>query len=382
MVTRSWRIGWGFCRPAAVTLVLCVCVLALSIAGCADGPTAVTVETATDAGAPSATTPVTPAVTSVPLGAGAWTDLAPSGDRPAPRDSHALVYDSSTARMILFGGWGGDITYFSDTWAYDPAVNVWTELDPAGAVPAARAFHQMVSDSNTGRVILFGGARGDEDVLADTWTYDPVADVWTELTPVGAAPPARMDHALVYDAAHGRVILFGGWNGAKAFADTWAYDPASNTWTDLHPAGDAPSARDSHALVYDPDTALIYLFGGFTEQVVGDMWAYDPAANTWTELRPAGEMPAARDRHRMVYDPVRRQVLLFGGWLDDYCVDDTWAYDPAANAWVELDPNGDRPSRRDSQAMAYDPGTGKVILFGGVEPEAWTRFEDTWSYGD
>ena len=29
--------------------------------------------------------------------------------------------------------------------------------------------------------------------------------------------------------------------------DTWAYDPAANTWTDLKPTGDVPAARGSHA---------------------------------------------------------------------------------------------------------------------------------------
>ena len=382
MVNHSWPATWGFCLPVASALFLCLSALALIIVGCDGGPAATTAETATASGGSAATTAMAQAPTSFPEAAGAWTDLSPSGSLPAPRDSHSLVYDSTSAKVILFGGWGGELLYFNDTWLYDPVANVWTELSPAGIVPGGRAFHKMVSDSRTGKVILFGGSRGEEEVLGDTWLYDPVTNAWTELRPAGDVPPARMDHALVYDAANRRLILFGGWSGVTAFNDTWAYDPVKNTWTDLHPAGDLPPARDSHALVYDSDTGLIYLFGGFTEEVVGDMWLYDPAANTWSEIDPSGTMPAARDRHRMVYDPARNRVLLFGGWLGDYCVDETWAYDPAANTWAELHPVGEHPSRRDSHAMVYDPGAGKVILFGGVEPDAWTRFGDTWSYGD
>jgi N-acetylneuraminic acid mutarotase len=380
MVTRSWRAIWCYCLAVAVALVLCCFALAPSVVGCGGGPAGTTTETTEAPGASAATTAVTQAGT--PLSQGVWTNLDPSGNLPAPRDSRSMDYDSTAAKVLLFGGWGGDSSYFADTWLYDPVANIWTELSPQGDVPAGRAFHQMVFDSSTGKVILFGGSRGEEHILGDTWLYDPVTNAWTELRPVGDVPPARMDHALVYDAAHRRVLLFGGWSGVTAFNDTWAYDPSSNTWTDLDPAGDVPPARDSHALVYDSDTGLVFLFGGFIEEVVGDAWVYDPGANSWTEIDLGDDAPAARDRHRMVYDPLRHQVLVFGGWLGDYCVDETWAYDPAAGTWTELDPVGDRPSPRDSQAMVYDPGTGKVILFGGVEPDAWTRFGDTWSYGD
>lgn len=363
------------------SLVLAICsILALALVGCDDGSTAPSA--AGTSALDSSVTTVIEGVTPPPSGPGSWSDLAPSGEAPAPRDSHSMVYDPALGKVILFGGWGGDESYFADTWLYDPAANVWTELSPAGVVPSRRAFHQMVYDPDTGEVLLFGGSRNEEEFLNDTWLYDPVANVWTELIPEDVVPPARMDHAMVYDPAGHRLIMFGGWSGDTAFNDTWAYDPAANTWTDLDPAGDLPPARDSHAMVYDPDTGTIILFGGFTEEVMGDTWQYDPAANRWTELEPAGATPAPRDRHRMVYDPIRRQVLLFGGWLGDFCADDTWAYDPATDEWRQLDPAGDRPSKRDSYSLVYDATTGAAILFGGVEPIAWTRFGDTWSYGD
>ena len=68
----------------------------------------------------------------------------------------------------------------------------------------------------------------------------------------------------------------------------------------------------------------------------------------------------------MAYDPVthrsdhvRRQER-YGTSLDD-----TWAYDPTANTWTELEPSGTLPSARSGQSMTYDPARGRLIMFGG-----------------
>jgi hypothetical protein len=38
----------------------------------------------------------------------------------------------------------------------------------------------------------------------------------------------------------------------------------------------------------------------------------------------------------MVYDPIGRRAILFGGMGPDGFLDDTWAYHPAANKWTRL----------------------------------------------
>ena len=48
---------------------------------------------------------------------------------------------------------------------------------------------------------------------ADLWSYDLVGDVWTELSPGGAAPAARYRHVAALDAERGRLLLHGGWTG-------------------------------------------------------------------------------------------------------------------------------------------------------------------------
>ena len=109
----------------------------------------------------------------------------------------------------------------------------------------------------------------------------------------------------------------------------------------------------------------------------------DSAVNTWTDLHPTGDLPLARAGHSMVCDPTSGRVILFGGWDGNSStyLNDTWAYDPIANIWIELHPAGDLPPARESHSMVYDPAGGRVILFGGWDDNRGVEFNDTWAYG-
>ena len=327
--------------------------------------------------------------------ANTWTELQPEGELPPGRAGHAMVYDSIDKKIFLFGGFvygesaGPDATFVNDLWAYDPAANAWTELHPGGGLPPGRTDACMVYDSDSGKVILFGGNGTDSPVLNDTWAYDPAANAWTELHPGGDLPSAREGHCMVYEPAGRRTLLFGGKGSPGMFSDTWAYDSAANTWSLLEPAG-APPNRSDFGMVYDSDSRRAIMFGGWTDIGVGylnDTWAYDPSADVWTDLEPlgpVGNVPSPRTGHSMFYDPRSGNVILFGGAGEHGTVNDTWAYDPAANAWTELHEtdadmgrySGDSPPPGNSfgPTMVYDSDRGKALLFG-------TQFAtDTWTY--
>jgi N-acetylneuraminic acid mutarotase len=282
-----------------------------------------------------------------------WEDLAPIGAVPSTRGLHSMVYDPLANRVILFGGkhWtfglgGGD--WLNDTWTYDPVANAWIELKASGPVPAARQGHSMVYDPIGERVILFGGAHGERDSrertwLNDTWTYDPGVNAWTELDPAGTLPPGRYSQAMAYDPGAGRIIMFGGYDGDEVLDDTWSYDLAANLWTEIKPVGAAPSARRFHSMVYDALGNRMILFGGHSSDPgpeggtwLNDIWAYDPAVNVWTEIKPVGPLPSARGVQSMVYDPMGSRVILFGGAYSDPStgqgvdLNDTWVYYPPA----------------------------------------------------
>jgi hypothetical protein len=258
----------------------------------------------------------------------------------------------------------------------------WTELRPTGTLPPGRLAPSMAYDQISARLIAFGGMT-TSGTSNDTWAYNGAANTWTEVKPPGTLPPARYAATMAYDSVTHRLIMFGGSNDLGVpLNDLWAYDAAANSWTEVKPTGVLPPTRSGHAMVYDPVAHRLITFGGRGAAGVplNDTWAYDAAANTWTELKPAGTLPPTRSGHAMVYDPVTHRLIIFGGRSDSGApLDDTWAYDPTAITWTELKPSGTLPAARSWYSMAYDPASGRLIMFGGQD-SAGTTLDDSWAY--
>ena len=239
----------------------------------------------------------------------------------------------------------------------------WTEVRPASS-PSPRSWHAMAYDSARDRVVLFSGAEF-ESSPADTWAYDGTS--WTEVVPA-RSPPGRHGHAMAYDSARDRVVLFGG----NMLADTWEYD--GSTWAEVVPAV-SPPGRSFHAMAYDSARQVVVLFGGIRlGDALADTWEYDGVG--WTEVLCA-RSPPARSEHAMAYDSGRSVVVLFGGDM----LGDTWEYDEGS--WTELAPASAPPARK-GHAMAYDSRRGVVVLFAGAADagEYYDLLGDTWEYDD
>src|SRR2546426_763877 len=259
-----------------------------------------------------------------PLSLGVSPDVL--GDpRLTARAGPAMAYDSQSDRVILFGGSGIGGSR-NDTWAYDLGTNKWTNMTPS-AMPPARYYHAMAYDSQSDRVILFGGigvsGTGSPVGLGDTWAYDFDANTWTNMSPA-TTPSALAIHAMAYDSQSDRVILFGGSGIGGSRNDTWAYDFDANTWTQMNTVL-KPSARYAHAIAYDSQSDRVILLGGergFGAVLFRDTCVYDFDANTWT----VKNIPA-RFLHAMAYDSDSSRTLLFGGYDVTVQFNDTWAYD-------------------------------------------------------
>src|SRR5262249_2540907 len=83
--------------------------------------------------------------------------------------------------------------------------------------------------------------------------------------------------------------------------------------------------------------------------------------------------PPQRALSRMVYDPVTKQIILFGGDRLDHLLADTWVFDCAAQRWQEKRP-GRGPSPRGGHALVYLPKSKKVLLFGGYTYTSATEY--------
>ncbi len=208
----------------------------------------------------------------------AWTDVTPDEGSPAARQGHALAYDAVRERVVLFGGIAEPLNFFGDTWTWDG--ETWEEVTPPSGSPEARESHALTYDDLRERVVLFGGSDEPLNLLNDTWEWD--GSEWSQIEPAGQSPEARGLHALTYDPTRSRVVLFGGLPDdllLRRLDDTWEWDGAA--WTESEPDLAAPAARSGHALAYEGASRRVLLFGGYDGS--------DRFADTWLEGPPLGE---------------------------------------------------------------------------------------------
>lgn len=98
-----------------------------------------------------------------------WTQKFPN-PKPSARFFHSLTYIGGE-NVLLFGGKDVNGNYLGDTWVYNLNANTWTNKNPQGNKPSARAYHGMAYIGD-GKVLLFGGSNGSEVYLGDTWVYN------------------------------------------------------------------------------------------------------------------------------------------------------------------------------------------------------------------
>ncbi len=238
-----------------------------------------------------------------------------------PRRIHGMVYDSESDRIVVYGGYG--TSYLSDTWEYDLNNDIWVEKFPS-TDPSVRGSFGMAYDSESDRVVLFGGFNGST-YFDDTWTYDLNSNTWDQKFPSNH-PTERYYPGMVYDSESDRIVLFGGYDGGY-LDDTWEYDLNSNTWVVKSPSTH-PSVRRYFGIAYDSESDRIVLFGGDDGSNLNDTWEYDLNSDTWAQKFPSTH-PSERRYQVMAYDSASDRIVLFGGGANGSFFSDTWEYDAA-----------------------------------------------------
>jgi hypothetical protein len=313
---------------------------------------------------------------------GDWTQLAPATP-PSARYFVGAAYDSTLNQIVLFGGIGSAL--LGHTWSFH--ADIWFHLSTAG--PSTRLLEEMTYDESDGYLLLFGGAEehsgSSVTLLNDTWTY--VHSHWTQLKPA-VSPSVRVAFGLTHDQADGYVLLFGGEINVHGGDgnDTWSFH--AGKWTYI-PTSSAPAPRSLPGMVYDAADGYVLLFGGDAYDPnasrvvpVNDTWTYQ--AGDGTEITPigctsCGPVQTGRAGPAMVYDAWDGYVLLFGGQnATTLALGDTWSY--LGGVWTNLTASvGTPPAPRAAGVMVYDSLDGYVLLFGGLGVGS-KLLSDTWSY--
>jgi len=267
-------------------------------------------------------------------------------------------------------GWYNDRTRRSmdDLWAYDVMANRWIclypgshldeltltvdangfEVDATGQpIPVNQSVHgyelltydthlrkfMMMPSGNmydncAPRRALWGIGQGHRPVNCSPWFYD-VATGRFELRPVSGAYandrgyPSSVGDNFVYIPSLRKSFLR---LNSDPDNDVWFYDYATNSWTEVTPSGPRPASYDA-CTSYDPKRERIYFAHGNT------LSTYDLATNAWS--LSAAPNAWGTNHSFMNYDSVNDVAVMVNTATDPQDLG-VFVYDPGSNAWTRV----------------------------------------------
>jgi hypothetical protein len=234
----------------------------------------------------------------------------------------------------LAGGVGG---LWQDTGDLGPGK--WTQVKQVPSCGSPRVAY----DESQKKLVCIGTDAGS---WGHTYVYNPDSGQVAEATadPSGAMTGrAGLGHFpgfLYIPELKGCLLVAGMPNQFKKDGGpqmtTWLFETAFGKWRDLAPAGPLPSGRAGMGLSYDRKNRVVFLFGGTrigpSPEVLDDIWIYDPAGNTWSQLASPSDPrhfykappESGGDCQLLAYDEEHNvHVLALQNWNKDAAV---WAY--------------------------------------------------------
>uniref|UniRef100_A0A6B0VI15 Putative attractin and platelet-activating factor acetylhydrolase n=1 Tax=Ixodes ricinus TaxID=34613 RepID=A0A6B0VI15_IXORI len=305
---------------------------------------------------------------------GALYELVPTRGWVQGRALHgALVVGDS---MWVVGGEG--LTRLDQQIArYDFGRHEWETVQPSTpSAPLHRYGHSLVLYRSS--LYLFGGTLRDGRTANDLWRWDPSGRSWSQLSPTQPecqnelCPPltATGHSAVVVDST---MLVFFGHNPDYGYLNVvQEYAFGSDKWEIVQTRGAIVKGGYGHSSVYDPVERQVLVFGGYHSQtttgvVVDCLYAYRPSERLWTLLAPSSS-------HRYLHSAVllHRTMLVFGGnthndtafSTGDKCFSaDLLAYDLECDSWQTLPgPSSMQLERFGHSAVVYNQS---LYIFGG-----------------
>jgi len=152
--------------------------------------------------------------------AGRWSDETPDGEKPIIRCLHDCLW-TPEGRFLLYAGQTNSDPFLADLWSLVPgggeAPTAWAALGEQA--PPGRNLYALATLQE--QALVLGGVGEGGQRLDDLWTLSYLDLTLQPITIDGALPRGRSGATLIADAAHERVLLFGGRDDAAALADTW-----------------------------------------------------------------------------------------------------------------------------------------------------------------
>ena len=149
--------------------------------------------------------------------------------------------------------------------------------------------------------------------MSDLWKFDFAEKTWAEIACTGEIPEARSFHQLA--EAGGLLYCFGGCGAPGRLSDLYSFDPKTSTWTKL-PSFEKIAGRGGACFKANGAGTALYVIAGFSGEEARDVYRYEIASRTWTQLKDFPEQIAARSVTAGATVPNLDMICVFGGELE------------------------------------------------------------------
>lgn len=310
------------------------------------------------------------------LEVGPWRMLANPAPFPVTFAMPIGVYDAPRHRVLAVDARWNTQSLVVYSLELEPEPR-WSVLSESGFVPVRPYQSTIVLDTLRDRLLVVGNLVGDgAPSTLGVWALNLSGGLTWDVLETQGAPGWRSGHSSVYDAAHDRLLVFGGMGqslGSRYLSDVWELSLATLQWTERPSNGSGPSGREGHGVIYDPERQRMLMFGGHDEvngrRFWNDTWALSLGDTlAWSEIPATGPLPGARSAFGSVYDPVRRRMLVHGGINAESGIepDNLWALSlDGPPEWVQIQAE-DTLRGRSYPLDAYDPVGDRFLACGGA----------------
>jgi N-acetylneuraminic acid mutarotase len=215
-----------------------------------------------------------------------------------------------------------DQDYLSDFYEYNPSSRTWRKMAdfPGGARRGATAF--VIGDK------AYVGTGYDDNYLVDFWSYDSKTDSWTPIRDFGGSKREGATSITYNGKAY---VGFGNNNGVSQ-KNLYVYDAQKNNWTEIESLDDEDEDQEEmQSRIYAAAFVLdkrIFFFGGSTGGFyLGDVWAYDPELDTWTQHTSLSE-DCGSPRATTIAFAYNNLAYITTGTAGSGRFDDLWTFSP------------------------------------------------------
>lgn len=275
---------------------------------------------------------------------------------PSPRRRPTAVWTGTD--MIVWGGEGSGGALLNDGAMFDPATNSWRALPQPGFAFAGRIYHTAIWTGTD--MIIWGGTSNPADpvqTLGDGARFVPGTGVWSQ---TNAVPLVRKLHSAVWGSVGGtdKMIVYGGSDGTAYADNVLTYDPVANAWENLGPAGSA-TPRAEHTAVWTGTQMIIW--GGNNGSPLADGWRFEGGA--WNPL--GAPEPSPRYGHTAVW--ADGNMIVWGG-SNGTNLGSGGIYN--GTSWNLEMPTAPTPRSYHTAVVTSD---NRMILWGGATPSGVTN---------